>query len=136
MPGYSQSVAWSSEDGMYVASCPELNNLMALSDTEENAVKELKVAIDLVLQDMHDAGESIPEPQTYSLHSGQFRVRIPRTLHSRLVLQAQRERVSLNSLVNMFLAEASSQLTVSGFISERFKGSIFTDIPENDHNRC
>jgi predicted HicB family RNase H-like nuclease len=36
---------------------------------------------------------------------GQFRVRLPRTLHSRLAIQARREGVSLNSQVTMILAQ-------------------------------
>ena len=39
-PGYSQSIAWSPEDEMFVAVCAELDNLMALADTEEKAVQE------------------------------------------------------------------------------------------------
>lgn len=106
---------------MFVAVCPELDNLMALADTEEEAARELKVAIELVLEDMAEDGEDIPAPQIYSSHSGQFRVRIPRTLHARLAQQAQREGVSLNSLVTMFLAEASSQLTAVGYVGQRLK---------------
>ena len=77
------------------------------------------MAIDLVLEDMAESGEKIPAPQTYASHSGQFRVRIPRTLHARLVIQARREGVSLNSLVTMYLSEASSQVTVAGIPGKR-----------------
>lgn len=120
-PGYSQSIAWSSEDRMFVAVCPELDNLMALAETEEKAAQELKVAIGLVLEDLMESGEDIPPPQVHDSHSGQFRVRIPRTLHARLVQQARREGVSLNSLVTMFLSEASAQLNAAGYIGDRLK---------------
>lgn len=116
-------MAWSDEDQMYVAVCPELDNLMALADSEEAAVRELKVAIGLVLAEMSSEGEDPPAPNTYGSHSGQFRVRLPRTLHSRLVAQAQQERVSLNSLVAIFLSEASTQFSVAGYISQRLKQS-------------
>ncbi len=118
MSGYSQSVAWSIEDKMYVAVCPELDNLMALAATEEVAVKELKIAIGLVLEDMAASGEEPPPPQTHATHSGQFRVRIPRSLHAKLVIQAKREGVSLNTLVNMFLTESSTNLSASGVANQ------------------
>lgn len=119
MPRYSQSVAWSPEDNMYVAVCPELDNLMALAENEEDAVRELKIAVGLVLEDMKESGEEPPPVQTHTTHSGQFRVRLPRTLHARLVIQAKREGVSLNSLVNMFLVESSANLSATGLMSGR-----------------
>lgn len=121
MPGYSQHVAWSPQDNQFVAACPELDNLTALADTEEDAVRELKTAIGLVLEDMAESGEAPPSPFEYGTHSGQFRVRIPRTLHARLVSQAQRERVSLNTLVCSLLSEGSAKLTVAGQVSDRIK---------------
>lgn len=99
MPGYSQYIAWSAEDNQYVATCPELAHLMALGDTEEEAVRKLKVAIALVLEDMAESGATPPAPSAHMAHSGQFRVRLPRTLHARLAMQAEREGVSLNTLV-------------------------------------
>ncbi len=107
-PGYSQHVAWSAEDEMYVATCPELEGLSALAGSEEAAVRELKTAIGLVLEEMSSHGETHPTPYTHASHSGQFRVRIPRTLHGRLVQLASREGVSLNSLVTTLLAEGSA----------------------------
>jgi predicted RNase H-like HicB family nuclease len=106
---YSISVSWSDEDNMFVAVCPELDNLTALADSYEDAVYELKIAIDLVCEDMIASGEVLPQPQFHKTHSGQFRVRIPKSLHSKLAAQAKRERVSLNSLVTMYLSEASAK---------------------------
>ena len=121
MPGYSQHIAWSPEDEMFVAVCPELDGLMALGKTEERAARELRKAIGLVLDDMAAEGEPAPAPITHPSHSGQFRVRLPRTLHARLAAQADREGVSLNTLVCTLLAEGSSQLTVAGHLSGRIK---------------
>lgn len=121
LPGYSQHISWSPEDGMFVAVCPELDGLMALGETEEKAARELRTAIGLVLEDMESEGEPAPEPITHPSHSGQFRVRLPRTLHARLAVQADREGVSLNTLVCTLLAEGSSQLTVAGHLSDRVK---------------
>lgn len=125
MPGYSQFIAWSSEDGQYVATCPELQHLMALADTEEDAARELKVAIDLVVEDMVDEGNTPPAPFDYSAHSGQFRLRLPRTLHARLAMQAEREGVSLNTLVCMLLSEGSALLHAADHVSAHFKSTYY-----------
>lgn len=130
MPGYSQFVAWSCEDSQYVATCPELGHLMALADTEEDAVRELKVAIDLVLENMAATGETPPTRYDLASHSGQFRVRLPRTLHARLAWQAKIEGVSLNTLVCSLLSEASSQLSAAGYLSSRFASTYHGVVSE------
>jgi len=94
---------------MFVAVCLELDSLTALADSEEEAVRELKVAIGLVCDNMIASGEALPSPQFHKTHSGQIRVRIPKSLHSKLAVQAKQERVSLNSLVTMYLSEASAR---------------------------
>ncbi|MBK6735767.1 MAG: toxin-antitoxin system HicB family antitoxin [bacterium] len=50
-----------------------------------------------------------PPPSGHMAHSGQFRVRLPRTLHARLAVQAEREGVSLNTLVCTLLSEGSAR---------------------------
>lgn len=118
MPGYSQHIAWSAEDNQYVATCPELGHLMALGDTEEDAVRELKVAIALVLEDMAESGATPPPPSSHVAHSGQFRARLPRTLHARLAVQAEREGVSLNTLVCTLLSEGSARWHAADHLTE------------------
>jgi predicted RNase H-like HicB family nuclease len=132
MPGYSQFVAWSHEDQQYMAVCPELGHLIALADTEEDAVRELKVAIGLVLQDMAASGETPPAPFDHGSHSGQFRIRIPRTLHARLAWHADRERVSLNTLVCSLLSEASAQLNAAGYVAERVRDAYHGPLGDRD----
>lgn len=121
MPPYSQHLAWSPDDNQFVATCPELDHLLALGDTEEEAVRELKVAIGLVLEDMAATGAAPPPPASHAAHSGQFRVRLPRTLHARLARQAEREGVSLNTLVCTLLSEGSALWHAADHVTERFR---------------
>ncbi|MGH9646380.1 MAG: toxin-antitoxin system HicB family antitoxin [Bryobacteraceae bacterium] len=44
-------------------------------------------------------------PGTFSASSGQWRQRVPKSLHARLVARAAREGVSFNMLVTALLAE-------------------------------
>lgn len=49
-------------------------------------------------------GISIPEPDTADNYSGKFVVRLPKTLHQRLAMEAKLEGVSLNQLALYKLA--------------------------------
>jgi antitoxin HicB len=100
---YSVVMAWSLEDGGYIAAIPELPNLSAFGETAEEAAREVEVS-----------GSPAPAPQELPSFSGQFRVRLPASLHEALVKHARREGVSLNTLVVGLLAEG---LGVAG---ERF----------------
>ena len=58
-------------------------------------------------------GDAIPKPSSPARSSGQFRVRMPKSLHARLVAQADREGVSLNLLVVAAAAQALGQRETS-----------------------
>lgn len=106
MENYSFNVFWSDGDKSYVAVCPEFPHLSALGDTVEEALAELQVALELTIELYQEEGWSLPEPRVYSGSSGQFRVRMPKSLHAKLASQAAAEGVSLNTLVVTYLSEA------------------------------
>ncbi len=101
---YSSSIAWSPRDNAFVAVSPELPGLSGLGPTPAQAIEELGVAIELALEEYKAAGEKPPEPLNVSEFSGQFRLRIPKSLHRALVQRAETEGVSLNTLATTFLA--------------------------------
>lgn len=106
MSKYSMRVAWSPEDEAFVASCPELGELSAHGGTPAKAAAELSEAIKLALEAYEEEEWPLPEPRTLRTHSGQFRVRLPQSLHGWLVGEAEAEGVSLNTFVVTTLAEA------------------------------
>jgi len=59
---YSIELFYSEEDGGYIALAPELPGCSAFGETEEEALKEIKVAIDLWLETAEKAGREIPQP--------------------------------------------------------------------------
>lgn len=105
MNKYSVDCRWSEEDGAFVAVCPELGQLSALGSTAKEAVEELEIAVSLALETYEEEGWPLPNPQTTHCYSGQFRVRLPRSLHAWLVSEAEQEGVSLNSFVISSLSE-------------------------------
>ena len=106
---FSMVVAWSGQDGEFVATSEEFPNLSGLGPTHEAAVTELQEAIEAALEVFREERVLIPEPRIDEGYSGQFRVRMPKSLHARLVRRAAREGVSLNSLVVAVLSEAQGR---------------------------
>lgn len=104
MANYSYSVAWSPRDAAYIALSPEFPGLSAVGAAPADAIKELEVAIGLALETYAEAGERPPAPRLIGEYSGQFRLRLPKSLHQGLVLRAEAEGVSLNALVMSILA--------------------------------
>ncbi len=98
MPKYSSNVAWSEQDAAYVAVSAEFPGLSGLGETPEEAVRQLQVALDLAVETLEEEGRSLPEPNLIGEYSGQFRLRLPKSLHQALALRAQGEGVSLNTL--------------------------------------
>lgn len=109
LPGramYSVHIQWSADDAEFVATCPEFPGLSALAPTAAEAASELYDAIDGAVDAIKKDGESLPKPQVLETYSGQFRLRVPRSMHRALVTMAEREGVSLNALVTSALAKA------------------------------
>jgi antitoxin HicB len=59
------------------------------------------------------AGDVIPEPTIANKFSGQWRIRLPKSLHAALALRAKQEGVSLNTLAATLLAQCMGQKLLS-----------------------
>ena len=94
------------DGGGWVAEIPSLPGCMGDGETAQDAIEDCYRAalewIDATVQ----LGRSVPPPSSESEFSGQWRIRMPKTLHRRLSLLAGSEGVSLNTLATTLLAEA------------------------------
>lgn len=117
LPAYSFRVVWSKEDEAFIATCPEFEGLSAFGDTADQALAEAQVALSLMIEAYHAEGWELPAAASLSSYSGQFRLRVPRSLHARLADAAEADGVSLNtyavSLLAMGVGESSAHLRVS-----------------------
>ncbi len=59
---YEIDIAWSDEDGAFVARIPELPFVGAHGDTHEEALAQAKEAIRLYVDTARELGKPIPEP--------------------------------------------------------------------------
>ena len=105
IPPYSARLFWSDEDDCYVAVCPEFEGLSGLGGSREEAVGELSTVIKMVAATLSEENESLPAAAVQPAASGQFRLRLPRSLHAQLVNLAKLEGVSLNTLAVALLAQ-------------------------------
>lgn len=108
---YRVLVAWSEPDESYVARYPALPGCGGDGETEAAAVSAARESADAVLEVMRLHGDRLPQPDAHLAseeYSGQFRLRIPKSLHRELAERAEVEGVSLNHFISTVLASALS----------------------------
>lgn len=85
------------ESGFYFhASILELDGCQSTGDTFEEAYENVKEAMKGWIETKLEGGYKVPLPVGYEDFSGKFIVRIPKSLHYRLSIEAEQEGVSLN----------------------------------------
>ena len=108
-PRYPKHVFWSDEDAGFIAIAPDLPGSSAFGETEAEALAELDQAIEAWIEATRAAGNTVPAPSrpaSRDLPSGKVLVRMPKGLHRRAAVCAEREDVSLNQFIVACLAEA------------------------------
>ena len=77
----------------------ELDGCQSTGDTVEKMYDNLNEAMEGYIEVKLANNILIPLPEKTEDFSGKFNVRLPKTLHQRLVIEANNEGVSLNQLV-------------------------------------
>ena len=93
------------DGGGFLIEYPDLPGCMSDGETVEEAIANGRDALKSCIRTLRSFGDSIPPPGAFSQSSGQWRQRVPKSLHARLSARAKREGVSLNTLVTAILAE-------------------------------
>lgn len=123
---YSIVIQYSEDDGGFIALVPELPGVSAFGETPELAAKEAEAATNAMIETYEHDGCHLPEPDRLKEFSGQLRIRIPKSLHTSLHLEAKREGVSLNSYINALLAKRNESKK-----TERHLAAIETILLQN-----
>lgn len=100
------------DGGGYLVEFPDLPGCIADGETPEEALKYAQDALVSWLKTAAEFGDPIPEPSISDNYSGQWRLRIPKSLHALLALYAKRDGVSLNTYTITLLAKSLGQLSV------------------------
>ena len=94
-----------SDEGGFVASYPDLPGCITCGETEEEALKNALDAKKAWLEAALEENIEIPEPDSLEAYSGQFKLRLPRSLHRALAEHSQREGISMNQYCVYLLAK-------------------------------
>ena len=82
----------------------ELDGCQSTGDTIDELYESLNEAMEGYIEVKLDNNIPIPMPERTEAFSGKFNVRLPKSLHQRLTIEAENEGVSLNQLVLYKLA--------------------------------
>ncbi len=77
----------------------ELDGCQSTGDTLEELYQNLNEAMEGYLEVKQENNLPIPIPEKSNNYSGKFTVRLPKTLHQKLAIEAKKEGISLNQLV-------------------------------------
>jgi len=99
---YQMVLLWSEEDGCYVVTLPGWQNARTHGATLEEATRNGREVLNLLIEAARKNGEAIPAPERR--YSGNLRLRLPISMHARLARDAEREGVSLNQWIVSKLA--------------------------------
>ena len=93
---YRMEIVEDKDEGGFVISFPELPGCITCGETVESAVANALDAKKAWLEAAMEEGIEIHEPDSLEDYSGQFKLRIPRSLHRSLAEHSKREGISMN----------------------------------------
>ena len=97
----------SKEDGGgYMISFNDFTECISDGETIAEAIENGMDALQETIAALESLDMPVPEPGSGGMYSGKFIQWVPKTIHSRLVIRAKQEGVSMNSLVTSILAES------------------------------
>lgn len=105
---YRMEVVEDVTEGGYVISFPELPGCLTCGQTIESALENAKDAKREWLRAALESGLPISMPLEDNDFSGQFKLRIPKSLHRQLADNAKREGISMNQYCLYLLARNSA----------------------------
>ena len=109
---YSIEIIPDTEEGGFTARYPDLPGCITCAETLEEVItnaKDAKVAwLTVAIED----GIAIPEPgleQRLEAYSGQFKLRMPKSLHRSLSINAKKEGISMNQYCIYLLSKNDAE---------------------------
>lgn len=93
---YRFEITEDEDEGGYVISYPDLIGCVSVGETLEDAVKNGEAAKREWFIATLENGVTVPEPFSADDYSGQFRLRVPKSLHKYLAERSKQEGISMN----------------------------------------
>lgn len=102
---YRMEIVADKDEGGYVVSFPDLPGCLSCGETIDFAVANAQDAKEEWLRAALDGGIEIPEPDSLEGYSGQFKLRMPKSLHRKLAEHSKREGISMNQYCLYLLSQ-------------------------------
>ena len=83
----------------WVAEFVDFKGCVGGGDTAQEALDAALVNLDVYLQYLKEKGEDIPQPSDYNESNGKIALRLPRSMHRRLLRLSEDEGKRLNQLI-------------------------------------
>lgn len=93
---YPMEIVEDQTEGGFVVSFPDLPGCITCGDTLESAVENAMDAKKVWLEVALEQGIEIHKPGSLEEYSGQFKLRMPKSLHRSLAEHSKREGISMN----------------------------------------
>lgn len=105
---YRMEIVEDKDEGGFVVSYPDLPGCITCGETVEKAVANASDAKREWIEAALEEGIKINEPDSLEDYSGQFKLRLPRSLHRLLTEHAKREGVSMNQYCVYLLSRSDA----------------------------
>ncbi len=102
---YRMEIIPDPDEGGYAVRYPELPGCLTCGDTLDEAVRNAEDCKREWLTAALEEGVEIPEPAREDEYSGQFKLRIPKSLHKSLAEHSKAEGISMNQYCMYLLAK-------------------------------
>ena len=106
---YKLEILPDTDEGGYVASYPELPGCISCGETVSDAVKNIEDAKKEWLMAAIKDKVKMAEPDSTESYSGQFKLRVPKSLHKTLSEEAKKEGISMNQYCVYLLSKNSAE---------------------------
>ena len=107
---YRMEIVEDKDEGGFVVSYPELPGCITCGETIERAVENAADAKKAWLEAALEEGIEIHEPGSLEEYSGQFKIRMPRSLHRDLAEHSKKEGISMNQYCIYLLSKNDALL--------------------------
>lgn len=107
---YRMEIVEDHDEGGFVVTFPDLPGCITCGETIESAVANAADAKKEWIAAALEGGIEIQEPDSLEDYSGQFKLRIPRSLHRALAEHSKREGISMNQYCVYLLSRNDAML--------------------------
>lgn len=111
---YKMEIVPDIEEGGYVVSFPELPGCFSVGENMEDTIANAMDAKRAWLEDALEDGIRIAIPEKKEEYSGQFKLRMPKSLHRQLAERSKQEGISMNQYCVYLLSRNDALISVMG----------------------